>query len=195
MRKLLILIGIFIFNYGFCQENLKKNENSIRSVKLRMMYGIIFKQYLFNPSYCMTNKNEISFGIYYRNFESEYLINWKKYYGVARFYGCNLGLITNVTSKKKLSFRNEFNIKVSIVYNEVNYLEKKINFDPLLLGVIYYGPNLRIKASSRTNICFLYQIGLGYGTYSSSKIVGLIPTGSGFYVDVMPSLDFQLIIN
>ncbi len=194
----IILLFTCMLLYGFINGQdfpTTKGDDKDISVKLKMMYGIIFKQFMISPNYCLSNKNEISFGILYRHTEIAYIIDWKRVPGVAKYYGFNLGYIPITKNEKKICIRNEFNLMMSLVYTKIHTTGKEQIFTPVLLGVIYWGPNLKIRLSNKINVCIQYQLGIGYGTTSSSGIVAVEPIGTRLYTELLPSVDLQYNFN
>jgi hypothetical protein len=177
-------------------QNAKQNENieSLTSIKINYWYGIIYPQNYISFNYCIQKKSEISIGVFYRNIQYEYLINWELEYAKAKYYGINFGFIPNNKINRRFSFISTYSCSFSLVTTEFPSLNKK-TIEPVLLGVLYWGPKIKYRFSNKLSINFMYQIGIGYGTASTIENLYEIPAGEGFVFDLLPSFEINYFFN
>jgi hypothetical protein len=193
MRLLLIFFIISVYASG---QNVRESESTelLKSIKLQYWHGVIFPQNYIALSYCIQKNNEISLGAYYRNTKYEYLINWEEKDAIATYFGFNFGYIRNNKLNKRFCFISSINCSISLVNTYFPAFDKK-TIEPVLLGVLYWGPKLKYRLSKKISIDFIYNIGIGYGTSSTIENLSEPPVGEGLIYEILPSFEINYIFN
>ncbi len=194
MRKLaLVSISVLLTIYlSYCQGlNESSLNKSVTSLKVRVMKGLFIDQFEINPNYCISNKSEISMGIYYRYSEFNSLISFKSVLTPVTFYGLKFGYIPNIKREKKVCIRWESNLAISLIYTKIIYNETVYTSFPVFAGTLFFGPNLKIQITNEFDLCFTYKLGIGIGTNSSTSFTSVNTAGSEIFGVALPFMDLQ----
>ena len=198
MSKLIFsFIIIFYSNQisAFSNTN-EENTKPIKSIELGGLYGVLLKQYIINLNYCTQfEKREYKFGIYYRELNIDYLVGFNRAEAKATYFGLKFSYINNIKPENKISVTFKEDFTMSLVYTDLLYKNNHYSTAPVLLSVLYFGPNFKINISKKININLSYQLGIGYGLNSSHIYYNTYPVGAFTYIELVPFINLKYFIN
>jgi len=167
---LFIALILGVNKFTMSQEENKISREFKNSIKLRTTFGVSYRQYMLNPSYCHISKShEYSIGMLYKDLQYEYLVSFNKIESPTKTYGVKLGYINNVKSSSGVQLRFETNLTFALTTAYALVGSEKIQLNDVYSVAMEFGPNLKIPIFKNVDLGILLQANYTYGFNDRSE--------------------------